>query len=64
LVTDEFGNKIENQKDYKDLTTRELAQISQSLAARLNLFNGKYPEFMTHAVKAVMEHPNLTKSDY
>ena len=51
-------------KAYKDLTTRELKAISSSMAVRLNLFNGKFPEFMPQVVKAVMEHPNLTKSDY
>ena len=30
---------------------------------RLNLFGGDYPAFMPQAIKAVMEHPNLAKSD-
>ena len=64
LETDEFGNKIKDGKSYKDLTTTELARISESVCVRLNLFQGDYPEFMPQAVKAVMEHPNLSKSDY
>ena len=63
LITDEFGAKAAN-KDYKDLTTRELNQISESISVRLNLFEGSYPSFMPQAVKAVMEHPNLAKTDY
>lgn len=46
------------------MTTRELHQISESISVRLNLFQGTYPGFMPQAVKAVMEHPNLSKSDY
>ena len=38
--------------------------ISESVCVRLNLFQGDYPAFMPQAVKAVMEHPNLSKSDY
>ena len=64
LTTDEFGNKIDKTKAYNDLTTRELNQISSSLASRLNLFDREYPEFMPQLVRAVMEHPNLTKTDY
>ena len=46
------------------MTTRELNQISESISVRLNLFEGQYPSFMPQAVRAVMEHPNLSKSDY
>lgn len=63
LITDEFGAKAAD-KDYKDLTTRELGQIAESISVRLNLFEGSYPSFMPQAVKAVMEHPNLSKTDY
>lgn len=63
LDTDEFGNKLK-AKPYKDLTTGELSRISESICVRLNLFQGDYPAFMPQAVKAVMEHPNLSKSDY
>ena len=38
--------------------------ISESICVRLNLFDGDYPNFMPQAVKAVMEHPNLSKVDY
>lgn len=62
LIDDEFGAKAVN-KDYQDLTTGELSQISESVSVRLNLFDGKYPAFMPQAVRAVMEHPNLAKSD-
>lgn len=63
LDTDEYGNDS-NEKPYNNLTTSELTRISESICVRLNLFNGEYPAFMPQAVKAVMEHPNLTKSDY
>lgn len=62
LARDESGNTVQN-RDYKDLTTKELSEISGSIASRLNLFNGSYPEFMPQVVKAVMEHPNLAKTD-
>lgn len=51
------------ERDYKDLTTIELHKISESIAVRLNLFGGEYPAFMPQAIKAVMEHPNLAKTD-
>lgn len=63
LDTDEFGNKTQ-PKAYKDLTTVELSRIAESVCVRLNLFQGEYPAFMPQAVKAILEHPNLTKSDY
>ena len=53
-----------NQRAYKDLTTVELGLISEAIAVRLHLFNGEYPEFMPQAVRAVFEHPNLSKVDY
>jgi hypothetical protein len=62
LMTDEFGNKAP-QKAYGDLTTAELSQIAESLSVRLHLFKGEYPAFMPQAVKAVMEHPNISQSD-
>ena len=51
------------EREYKDLTTIELHKISESIAVRLNLFGGDYPAFMPQAVKAVMDHPNLAKTD-
>jgi len=57
LVTDEFGNPIE--KEYKDLTSRELHLLTESLAVRFYLFNYEYPSFLPQAVKAILEHPNL-----
>jgi hypothetical protein len=30
---------------------------------RLNLFNREYPKFLPQAVKAIMEHQNLARSD-
>jgi hypothetical protein len=61
-VADEYGNPI--QKTYKDLTSRELNVITENLCMRLYLFNYGYPNFLPQMVKAVMEHPNLLKSDH
>lgn len=44
LTVDEHGNKIE--KDYKDLTTKELNTLTESLCLRLYLFNYDYPAFL------------------
>lgn len=63
LETDEFGNKTP-EKSYADLTTDELSRITESIVARLHLFNGEYPAFMPQAVRAVMEHPSLAHADY
>ena len=32
--------------------------------SRLHLFNGEYPAFLPHAVRAIMEHPSLSRTDY
>lgn len=61
LSTDEHGNPI--NKNYNDLTSKELGIISENLAVRLYAFNYEYPKFLPQIVKAVMEHPNLLKSD-
>eukprot|EP00349_Pseudokeronopsis_sp_Brazil_P009869 CAMPEP_0202978412 /NCGR_PEP_ID=MMETSP1396-20130829/84843_1 /ASSEMBLY_ACC=CAM_ASM_000872 /TAXON_ID= /ORGANISM="Pseudokeronopsis sp., Strain Brazil" /LENGTH=159 /DNA_ID=CAMNT_0049717371 /DNA_START=1160 /DNA_END=1639 /DNA_ORIENTATION=- len=61
LSEDEYGNKI--NKNYEELTSRELRTISLNLALRLPLFNYSYPEFFEHVVIAVLEHPNLLRSD-
>lgn len=63
LTKDEFGNEI-TAKEYHDLTTRDLARIAESICVRLHLFDGEYPEFMPQTVKAIQEHPNLSKVDY
>lgn len=63
LETDEFGNKTP-EKSYDHLTTNELSRIAESIVARLHLFNGEYPAFMPQALRAVMEHPNLSNADY
>jgi hypothetical protein len=44
LINDENGNRIE--KDYKDLTSKELNTISESLVIRFYLFNYDYPAFL------------------
>ena len=70
LIEEDGKNKNKTQKKYVDLTTPQLFTIVESLSVRLihlirlNLFNGQYPAFMPHAIRAVMEHPNLTKADY
>lgn len=62
LVADQFGNSIEN-KDYSSLTSLELHNLSEQLALRLYLFNYDYPAFLPQVVKAVVDHPNLLRSD-
>lgn len=61
LLADEHGNVIE--KNYKDLTSRELSIIVENLSIRFYLFNYDYPRFFPQVVKAVMDHPNLLESD-
>ena len=61
LIADEYGNPID--KDYKYLTSKELHTLTDNLCLRLYLFNYEYPAFVPQVVKAVMEHPNLLKSD-
>ena len=63
LELDEFGKKAP-AKSYNDLTAGELSRIAESLVVRLNLFNGDYPRFVPQAVRAIMEHPNLSRADY
>jgi len=62
LTTDQFGNEQPSKK-YSDLTTAELHMLVESISVRLNLFNNKYPAFIPHVVKAIMEHENLANSD-
>ena len=61
FVTDEFGAK--KSKTYDTLTTKELHMLVESLCVRLNLFNQKYPAFLPQVVLALMQHPNLARSD-
>ena len=61
LIADEFGNAIE--KEYKDLTSKELHSLTENLCLRLYLFNYEYPAFLPQVIRAVREHPNLLKSD-
>ncbi len=37
--------------------------LVESLCVRLNLFNQKYPAFLPQVVQALMQHPNLARSD-
>jgi len=61
LIQDEYGNPIE--KEYKDLTSRELHTLTENLCLRLYLFNYEYPAFVPQIIRAVREHPNILKSD-
>jgi hypothetical protein len=61
LIQDEYGNAID--KEYKDLTSRELHTLTENLCLRLYLFNYEYPAFVPQIIRAVREHPNLVKSD-
>ena len=61
LIADDHGNPIDKQ--YKDLTSRELNAIVENLCVRLYLFNYEYPRFLPQIVKAIIEHPNLLTSD-
>ena len=44
LIQDEYGNPID--KEYKDLTSRELHTLTENLCLRLYLFNYEYPAFV------------------
>ena len=61
LMKDEYGNEI--KKEYKDLTSKELHTIVENVAVRMYMFNYDYPKFFSHAVQAVIEHPNLQRAD-
>lgn len=64
LTHDVFGNDLpEETRTYQDLTTSDLNRVSEALVTRLSMFNGKYPAFMPHLVRGIMEHPNLSNSD-
>jgi hypothetical protein len=61
LIQDEYGNPID--KEYKDLTSRELHTLTENMCLRLYLFNYEYPAFVPQIIRAVREHPSLLKSD-
>ena len=61
LIADEYGNQID--KEYKDLSSKELHTLTENLCLRLYLFNYEYPAFLPQVFRAVREHPNLQKSD-
>jgi len=63
LIADEFGTPIEN-KQYSDLTSRELHTLTENLCLRMYLFNYDYPAFLPQVVRAVFEHPSLLRSDH
>lgn len=49
---------------YEDITQAQLNDVTEGLVSRLHLFNGEYPAFLPQAVRAVMEHPSLSRTDY
>ena len=57
LIADEYGNQID--KEYKDLSSKELHTLTENLCLRLYLFNYEYPAFLPQVFRAVREHPNL-----
>ena len=57
------GKFLKSSKSYDKLNSEDMTSISESISVRLHLFKGNYPAFMSHAVRAVMEHPNLTQSE-
>ena len=61
LIADEYGNQID--KEYKDLSSKELHTLTENLCLRLYLFNYEYPAFLPQVFRAVREHPNLQNSD-
>jgi hypothetical protein len=65
VLRNEFYSAEEvKERRYQDLSTKELSVISEALCIRLGLFNGKFPSFMPHLVRAVMEHPNLPQTEF
>lgn len=62
LGQDEFGNDPV-EKSYEQMTTSELHLLVEGLVVRLNLFASEYPSFLPQAVRAIMEHDNLSASD-
>lgn len=62
LVADEFGTPL-SDKNYNELTSKELHTLTENISLRLYLFNYQYPAFLPQVIRAVMEHPNLLRSD-
>lgn len=44
LMADEYGNSID--KEYADLSSKELHTLTENLCLRLYLFNYEYPAFL------------------
>lgn len=59
LVAQILTNDQQKQKKYSELSKDELHDLVEGLCVRLNLFNSEYPKFLPHAVRAIIEHPNL-----
>jgi hypothetical protein len=53
----------ENTLQYENLTSSNLSGLTEQFVTRLPLFNKEYPNWIPHAVRAIMEHPNLNQSD-
>lgn len=45
------------------MTADDLHEMVEAICPRLNLFNRDYPVFLPHAVRGIMEHPQLRRSD-
>jgi hypothetical protein len=63
LVSHILDIEDNQENNYASLSSDKLHQLVESLCPRLNLFQREYPGFLPHAVKGIMEHPNLTRSD-
>lgn len=56
-------DKNKQKKQFSDLSDDDLHKMVEAICPRLNLFNREYPIFLPHALKGLMEHPNLRRSD-
>jgi hypothetical protein len=54
--------KITGQ-NYQEMSSDHLHTLVEDICTRLNMFQRDYPGFMPHAVRAIFEHPNLTRTD-
>ena len=63
LIADEHGNPIGTDKKYEELTAKELRSLTENLCLRMYLFNYDYPAFLPQVVRAVIEHPQVQRSD-
>ena len=57
------GNIHVGNKQYSELSSDDLHEMVEAICPRLNLFGRQYPNFMPQAVRGIMEHPNLRRSD-